>query len=64
MDKAFRDAMTAGYTLTEPGVVLGSAMHDGELVQRRPRPGRRCRCSTATGSSRAPPEPARPRPSS
>jgi DNA helicase HerA-like ATPase len=32
MDKAFRDAITAGYTLTEPGVVIGSAMRDGELV--------------------------------
>ena len=31
MDQAFRDAMTAGYTLTEPGVVLGSALRDGEL---------------------------------
>jgi len=32
MDQAFRDAMTAGYTLSEPGVVIGSPMHDGELV--------------------------------
>ena len=31
MDQAFKDAITAGYTLTEPGLVLGSAMHDGEL---------------------------------
>ncbi len=31
MDQAFRDAMTAGYTLTEPSVVIGSALHDGEL---------------------------------
>ena len=31
MDQAFRDAMTAGYTLAEPGLVIGSAMHDGEL---------------------------------
>jgi uncharacterized protein len=31
MDQAFRDAMTAGYTLTEPSLVIGSAMHDGEL---------------------------------
>jgi hypothetical protein len=31
MDQAFRDAMTAGYALTEPGLVLGSAMHGGEL---------------------------------
>ncbi len=32
MDKAFHDAMTAGYTLTEPGLVLGSPMLDGELA--------------------------------
>ena len=32
MDQAFRDAMTAGYTLTEPGLVIGSPMHDGELA--------------------------------
>ena len=31
MDQAFRDAITAGYALSEPGVVIGSAMHDGEL---------------------------------
>jgi DNA helicase HerA-like ATPase len=31
MDQAFRDAMTAGYTLTEPSLVIGSAMHEGEL---------------------------------
>jgi DNA helicase HerA-like ATPase len=31
MDQAFRDAMTAGYGLSEPGLVLGSAMHEGEL---------------------------------
>ena len=31
MDQAFRDAMTTGYTLAEPGLVLGSPMHDGEL---------------------------------
>lgn len=31
MDQAFRDAMTAGYALTEPGLVIGSPMHDGEL---------------------------------
>jgi DNA helicase HerA-like ATPase len=31
MDQAFKDAITAGYTLTEPGLVLGSAMLDGEL---------------------------------
>jgi len=31
MDQAFRDAMTAGYTLAEPSIVIGSAMHEGEL---------------------------------
>jgi DNA helicase HerA-like ATPase len=31
MDQAFRDAITAGYTLDEPTIVLGSAMHEGEL---------------------------------
>ena len=31
MDQAFRDAMTAGYALSEPGIVLGSPMRDGEL---------------------------------
>ncbi len=31
MDQAFRDAMTAGYTFSEPTLVIGSAMHDGEL---------------------------------
>jgi DNA helicase HerA-like ATPase len=31
MDQAFRDAMTAGYSVTEPSLILGSAMHDGEL---------------------------------
>jgi uncharacterized protein len=31
MDQAFRDAMTAGYTFAEPSVVLGSALHEGEL---------------------------------
>lgn len=33
MDQAFKDAITAGYALeaTEPAIVLGSAMHDGEL---------------------------------
>ena len=48
MDQAFRDAMTAGYALTEPGVVLGSPMLDGELAQRRAASRSRCRCSTAT----------------
>jgi hypothetical protein len=32
MDQAFRDAMTAGYGLTEPGLVIGSPMHEGELA--------------------------------
>ena len=31
MDQAFKDAITSGYTLAEPGIVLGSAMRDGEL---------------------------------
>jgi len=31
MDQAFRDAITSGYTLDEPTIVLGSAMHEGEL---------------------------------
>jgi DNA helicase HerA-like ATPase len=30
MDQAFRDAMSEGYALSEPGVVIGSPMHDGE----------------------------------
>ena len=32
MDKAFHDAMSAGYGLTEPGLVIGSPMLDGELA--------------------------------
>jgi DNA double-strand break repair helicase HerA and related ATPase len=32
MDQAFREAMTTGYALDEPAAVLGSAMHDGELL--------------------------------
>ena len=32
MDKAFHDAMAAGYGLTEPGLVIGSPMHAGELA--------------------------------
>jgi hypothetical protein len=32
MDEAFRDAMAVGYALAEPGVVLGSPMRDGVLV--------------------------------
>jgi DNA helicase HerA-like ATPase len=31
MDKSFRDEMTAGYALTEPALVIGSPMLDGEL---------------------------------
>ncbi|MGH2477906.1 MAG: helicase HerA-like domain-containing protein, partial [Candidatus Limnocylindrales bacterium] len=31
MDKAFREAMTAGYSFDEPTLIIGSAMHDGEL---------------------------------
>ena len=31
MDQAFRDAITAGYAFDEPTIVLGSAMHEGEL---------------------------------
>ncbi len=31
MDQAFRDAITTGYSIDEPTIVLGSAMHDGEL---------------------------------
>jgi Cdc6-like AAA superfamily ATPase len=31
MDQAFRDEMTTGYGLTEPALVLGSPMLDGEL---------------------------------
>jgi DNA helicase HerA-like ATPase len=31
MDQAFRDAITAGYTFNEPTLVIGSAMHGGEL---------------------------------
>jgi hypothetical protein len=30
MDTAFRDTITAGYALSEPGVILGSAMEAGE----------------------------------
>jgi DNA helicase HerA-like ATPase len=32
MDKAFHDAMAAGYALAEPSVILGSPMKDGELA--------------------------------
>ena len=31
MDQAFRDAITAGYTLAEPAVMLGSALREDEL---------------------------------
>jgi DNA helicase HerA-like ATPase len=31
MDQAFREAMTAGYALSEPGLIIGSPMHDGEV---------------------------------
>src|SRR4029078_2168762 len=31
VNQAFRDAMTAGYGLTEPGLVIGSPMLDGEV---------------------------------
>jgi DNA double-strand break repair helicase HerA and related ATPase len=31
MDSAFRQAIAEGYALDEPGVVIGSAMHGGEL---------------------------------
>ena len=32
MDKGFHDAMAAGYALTEPALILGSPMKDGELA--------------------------------
>ncbi len=32
MDQSFRDEMTAGYALTEPSIVIGSPMLDGELA--------------------------------
>lgn len=31
MDEAFREAITTGYTFTEPTIEIGSAMHGGEL---------------------------------
>ena len=64
MDQAFRDAISAGYAFDEPTLIIGSAMHDGRAVQRRPGRRSRCRRSTGTASSRAPPAPARRRPSS
>src|SRR3954454_21637810 len=33
MSDAFRAAIQAGYTLSEPAVVIGSAMHDAEIDQ-------------------------------
>ena len=32
MDKAFHDAIATGYALTEPGIIIGSAMQGDELV--------------------------------
>jgi DNA helicase HerA-like ATPase len=32
LDQAFRDEMTAGYNLAEPGLIIGSPMLDGELA--------------------------------
>ena len=32
MNPAFRDAIGAGYTLAEPALVLGSAIHEGEVL--------------------------------
>ena len=32
MDQAFRDAMTAGYAMTEPSLALGSPMLAGEVL--------------------------------
>jgi DNA helicase HerA-like ATPase len=31
MDQAFQDAITTGYALDEPAIVIGSAMHEGDL---------------------------------
>ncbi len=31
MDQAFRDAISAGYAFDEPTLIIGSAMHEGEL---------------------------------
>src|SRR2546425_9933055 len=31
MDQAFRDEMTQGYAVSEPGLMIGSPMLDGEL---------------------------------
>jgi DNA helicase HerA-like ATPase len=31
MDQAFRDAISAGYAFDEPSLIVGSAMHEGEL---------------------------------
>ena len=43
MDQSFRDEMTAGYALTEPAVVIGRPMLDGE-VDTTPWSRSRCRC--------------------
>ena len=40
MDQAFRDAMTSGYALTEPGLIIGSADARRRALQRRAGPGR------------------------
>jgi len=32
MDQAFHDEMSQGYALSEPGLVIGSPMLDGELA--------------------------------
>ena len=68
MDKAFHDAMAAGYALTEPGLVIGSPMLDGELANdarvqvalshaQPPRPDRR---RDRDGQDQDPPAPGRP----
>ena len=31
MDQAFRDAISTGYGFGEPTLIIGSAMHEGEL---------------------------------
>jgi DNA helicase HerA-like ATPase len=35
MDQAFRDAVPGGYTLDEPSLVIGSAMHEGEIFNEK-----------------------------
>ena len=32
MKQAFREDISAGYALTEPGLIIGSAMHDGDIL--------------------------------